>query len=32
MPDGVFYNIESGKGFPVWPGLEIDFGNIKAQI
>lgn len=32
MPDGVFYYVESGKGFPVWPGLEIDFGDIKAQI
>ncbi len=32
MPDGTFYNIEPGKGFPVWAGLEIDFGNIKAQI
>lgn len=32
MPDGVFYYVESGKGFPIWPGLEIDFGDIKAQI
>jgi hypothetical protein len=32
MPDGTFYNIDPGKGFPVWAGLEIDFGNIKAQI
>lgn len=32
MPDGVFYYIESGKGFPIWHGLEIDFGDIKAQI
>ena len=32
MPDGVFYDIAPGKGFPVWHGLEIDFGEIKAQI
>ena len=32
MPDGVFYDIAPGKGFPVWQGLEIDFGQIKAQI
>ena len=32
MPDGVFYDIAPGKGFPVWQGLEIDFGEVKAQI
>lgn len=32
MPDGSYYNIDPGKGFPVWSGLEIDFGDIKAQI
>lgn len=32
MPDGFFHDIDSGKGFPIWPGLEIDFGEIKAQI
>lgn len=32
MPDGSYYNIAPGKGFPVWAGLEIDFGKIKAQI
>lgn len=31
-PDGNFYDIEPGKGFPIWNGLEIDFGKIKAQI
>ncbi|MCR4638533.1 protein kinase [Ruminococcus sp.] len=32
MPDGKFYDIAPGKGFPVWQGLEIDFGEVKAQI
>ncbi len=32
MPDGEFYDIPPGKGFPIWQGLEIDFGEIKAQI
>lgn len=32
MPDGVFYDIFPGKGFPVWQGLEIDFGQITAKI
>jgi hypothetical protein len=32
MPDGTFYDIAPGKGFPIWQGLEIDFGEIKAQI
>ena len=32
MPDGVFYDIAPGKGFPVWQGLEIDFGEVKAHI
>lgn len=32
MPDGVFYDIVSGKGFPLWKGLEIDFGDINAHI
>ena len=32
MPDGKFYDITPGKGFPVWQGLEIDFGEVKAQI
>ncbi|MBQ8568277.1 MAG: protein kinase [Oscillospiraceae bacterium] len=32
MPDGAFYDIGPGKGFPIWNGLEIDFGEIKAQI
>lgn len=32
MPDGVFYDIASGKGFPLWKGLEIDFGDINAHI
>ncbi len=32
FPDGVFYNIAPGKGFPIWSGLEIDFGEIKAKI
>ncbi|MBR1864539.1 MAG: protein kinase [Ruminococcus sp.] len=32
MPDGIFYDIAPGKGFPIWQGLEIDFGEVKAQI
>lgn len=32
MPDGVFYDIAPGKGFPIWRGLEIDFGEIQAKI
>lgn len=32
MPDGFFYDIEPGKGFPIWPQLEIDFGEIQARI
>ncbi|MBR6242073.1 MAG: serine/threonine protein kinase [Ruminococcus sp.] len=32
MPDGVFHDIDPGKGFPIWPGLEIDFGAVIAKI
>ncbi len=32
MPDGIFYDIAPGKGFPIWKGLEIDFGGVRAQI
>ncbi|MDE6780981.1 MAG: protein kinase [Ruminococcus sp.] len=32
MPDGIFYDIASGKGFPLWKGLEIDFGDVNAHI
>jgi transcription elongation factor Elf1 len=32
MPDGKMYDIASGKGFPVWQGLEIDFGGVRAYI
>lgn len=32
MPDNAFYSIAPGKGFPVWQGLEIDFGGITAKI
>ena len=32
MPDGVFYDIEPGKGFPIWKNLEIDFGGVQAKI
>ncbi|MDE5569761.1 MAG: protein kinase, partial [Ruminococcus sp.] len=32
MPDGNFYNVPSGKGFKIWDGLEIDFGNVIAKI
>ena len=32
MPDGEFYDIKPGGGFPIWPELEISFGMIKASI
>lgn len=32
MPDGIFYDILSGKGFPLWKSLEIDFGDVNAHI
>jgi DNA-binding helix-hairpin-helix protein with protein kinase domain len=32
MPDGNFYDIAPGKGFPVWQGLEIDFGKVQATL
>ncbi len=32
MPDGIFYDIMPGKGFPIWSGLEIDFGDVTATI
>lgn len=32
MPDGAMYDITPGKGFPIWQGLEIDFGEIRAGI
>lgn len=32
MPDGLNYDIAPGKGFPIWKGLEIDFGDVLAKI
>lgn len=32
MPDGQFHVITPGKGFPVWKGLVIDFGEVTAEI
>ena len=32
MRDGAFHDIEPGKGFPIWEGLEIDFGEVKAKM
>ncbi|MCM1508616.1 MAG: protein kinase [Ruminococcus flavefaciens] len=32
MPDGMVHDVTSGKGFPVWQGLEIDFGKVKANL
>ena len=32
MPDGNFYDITPNKGFPVWQGLEIDFGKVQATL
>ncbi len=32
LPDGKFYNIEPGKGFPIWNNLEINFGSVVAKM
>ncbi len=32
MPDGKYYEIEPGKGFPIWRWLEIDFGEVTARM
>ncbi|MDE6776204.1 MAG: protein kinase [Ruminococcus sp.] len=32
MPDGIFYDIAPGKGFPIWKGLEINFGEVQAKF
>ncbi|MBR3268797.1 MAG: serine/threonine protein kinase [Oscillospiraceae bacterium] len=32
MPDGDYHEIPPGKGFPVWQGLIIDFGEITATL
>lgn len=32
MPDGFFHDVAAGKGFPVWQGLEIDFGRVQAKF
>ena len=34
MPDGVYYDVEPGKGCPIWQGLEIQFndGKVSAWI
>lgn len=32
MPDGFFHDVDSGKGFPVWNGLEVDFGRVQAKF
>lgn len=32
MPDGVFHEVNPGKGFPVWNGLEINFGRVQAKF
>lgn len=32
MPDGIVHEVATGKGFPVWQGLEIDFGKVKAKL
>lgn len=32
MPDGNYCSIEPNKGFPIWSGLEIDFGKITAKM
>ncbi|MDE5862373.1 MAG: protein kinase [Ruminococcus sp.] len=32
LPDGMYHDVEYSKGFPVWQGLKIDFGKIKAEL
>ncbi len=32
MPDGIFHDVISGKGCPIWKELEIDFGGVRAKI
>ena len=32
MPDGQFYNVLPGKGFPLWGGIVVDFGGVTARI
>ncbi|MDE7226118.1 MAG: protein kinase [Ruminococcus sp.] len=32
MPDGIFYDIAPQKGFPIWKGLEINFGEVQAKF
>ncbi len=32
MPDRIYYDIEPGKGFPIWKGLAIDFGSVTAEF
>ena len=33
MPDGKFYPVGPGKGFPIWGGIVIDFGDdAKAYL
>ena len=32
LPDGKNYPIQPGKGFPIWKGLEVDFGKVTARM
>lgn len=32
VPTGEFKNVSVGKGFPIWNGLEINFGDVSANI
>ncbi len=32
FPDGAYYDIAPGKGFPIWNGLVISFGDIQANM
>lgn len=32
MQDGNFYSVSAGNGFPIWDGLEIDFGEVTAKM
>ncbi len=32
MPDGKYYPVAPDKGLPLWQGIAIDFGGVKAYI
>ena len=32
LPDGKVYNVRQGKGIPVWSGLRVEIGNVRARV